>query len=131
MGKTLLGAEASAAGAGANILSERLRQLSASDLVGRTTGNVPGSDTTYHLTERGRDLGRVVGSLMTYGLYLLTPPRRMTETITCLSIRLGRPRLRPSRSTSATSGVSMASPSSWPPGVPSWYERPVEPPIPS
>ena len=62
------------AGAGANILSERLRQLSANDLVGRTTGNVPGSDTTYHLTERGRDLGRVVGSLMTYGLHLLTPP---------------------------------------------------------
>ena len=72
--ETLLGAEASAAGAGANILSERLRQVSASDLVGRTTGNVPGSDTTYHLTERGRDLGRVVGSLMTYGLHLLTPP---------------------------------------------------------
>ena len=64
------------AGAGANILSERLRQLSANDLVGRTTGNVPGSDTTYHLTERGRDLGPVVGSLMTYGLYLLMPPPR-------------------------------------------------------
>ena len=63
--ETLLGAEASAAGAGANILSERLRQLSASDLVGRTTGNFPGSDTTYHLTDRGRDLGPVVGSLMT------------------------------------------------------------------
>ena len=120
------------AGAGANILSERLRQLSANDLVGRTTGNVPGSDTTYHLTERGRDLGPVVGSLMTYGLYLLMPPpQRMTEKITCPSIRLGRPRLRPSRSTSATSGVSMASPSSWPRGVPSWYELRAEPPVPS
>jgi DNA-binding HxlR family transcriptional regulator len=62
-------------GAGANILSERLRELSANDLVGRSTGNAPGSDITYHLTERGRELGPVVVDLVTYGVDLLPPPR--------------------------------------------------------
>jgi DNA-binding HxlR family transcriptional regulator len=60
-------------GAGANILSERLRQLSTNNLVGRSTGNAPGSDTTYHLTERGQQLAPVVGSLATWGLNLLLP----------------------------------------------------------
>jgi DNA-binding HxlR family transcriptional regulator len=61
-------------GAGANVLSERLRQLCANDLVGRSTGNRPRSHTTYHLTERGRELVPVIGGLVTYGLHLLMPP---------------------------------------------------------
>jgi DNA-binding HxlR family transcriptional regulator len=61
------------AGAGTNILSERLRLLSANQIVGRTAGDSPGSEITYHLTERGRELGPAVGSLAMWGLSLLWP----------------------------------------------------------
>ena len=60
-------------GAGTNILSERLRLLSANQIVGRTAGDAPGSEITYHLTERGRELGPAVGSLAMWGLGLLWP----------------------------------------------------------
>src|SRR5215475_5726634 len=53
------------AGAGTNILSDRLRQLAGSGIVSRSTGNAPGSDTTYHLTERGAALAPVIGALAT------------------------------------------------------------------
>jgi DNA-binding HxlR family transcriptional regulator len=59
-------------GAGTNILSDRLRGLAANGLVSRTTGNAPGSETRYQLTERGAQLGPVIGSLATWGLALLT-----------------------------------------------------------
>jgi DNA-binding HxlR family transcriptional regulator len=59
-------------GAGTNILSDRLRGLAANGLVSRTTGNAPGSETTYRLTDRGAQLGPVIGSLATWGLALLT-----------------------------------------------------------
>src|SRR5215813_6251934 len=59
-------------GAGTNILSDRLRGLAANGLVSRTTGNAPGSETRYQLTERGARLGPVVGGLATWGLALLT-----------------------------------------------------------
>jgi len=60
-------------GAGANILSERLRMLAANQIVGRTAGDLPGSDITYHLTERGSELAPAVGSLALWGLSLLWP----------------------------------------------------------
>jgi DNA-binding HxlR family transcriptional regulator len=59
-------------GAGTNILSDRLRGLAANGLVSRTTGNAPGSETRYRLTERGAQLGPVIGGLATWGLALLT-----------------------------------------------------------
>jgi DNA-binding HxlR family transcriptional regulator len=59
-------------GAGTNILSDRLRGLAANGLVSRTTGNAPGSETRYQLTERGAELGPVIGGLATWGLALLT-----------------------------------------------------------
>ena len=60
------------AGAGTNILTDRLRGLAANGLVSRTTGNAPGSQTRYRLTERGAQLGPVIGGLATWGLALLT-----------------------------------------------------------
>jgi DNA-binding HxlR family transcriptional regulator len=59
-------------GAGTNILSDRLRGLAAGGLVSRTTGNAPGSEIRYQLTERGARLGPVIGGLATWGLELLT-----------------------------------------------------------
>jgi DNA-binding HxlR family transcriptional regulator len=59
-------------GAGTNILSDRLRGLAANGLVSRTTGNAPGSETRYQLTERGAQLAPVIGGLATWGLALLT-----------------------------------------------------------
>jgi len=59
-------------GAGTNILSDRLRGLAANGLVSRATGNAPGSETRYRLTERGAQLGPVIGGLATWGLELLT-----------------------------------------------------------
>jgi DNA-binding HxlR family transcriptional regulator len=59
-------------GAGTNILSDRLRGLAANGLVSRTTGNAPGSEIRYGLTERGAQLGPVIGGLATWGLELLT-----------------------------------------------------------
>jgi DNA-binding HxlR family transcriptional regulator len=59
-------------GAGTNILSDRLRALAANGLVQRTTGNAPGSETRYQLTERGAQLGPIIAGLATWGLELLT-----------------------------------------------------------
>jgi DNA-binding HxlR family transcriptional regulator len=59
-------------GAGTNILSDRLRALAANGLVTRTTGNAPGSETRYQLTERGAQLGPIIGGLAIWGLELLT-----------------------------------------------------------
>jgi hypothetical protein len=41
-------------------------------LVSRTTGNAPGSEIRYQLTERGAQLSPVIGGLATWGLALLT-----------------------------------------------------------
>src|SRR6516165_4295481 len=59
-------------GAGTNILSDRLRGLAANGLVSRSTGNAPGSEIRYGLTERGARLGPVIGGLATWGLEILT-----------------------------------------------------------
>jgi DNA-binding HxlR family transcriptional regulator len=61
-------------GAGSNVLGDRLRRLADAGVVGRQTGDRPGSDTTYHLTERGRALAPVIKALVDWGLPLLTRP---------------------------------------------------------
>lgn len=60
------------AGAGSNVLGDRLRQLADAQIVGRSTGARPGSDTTYHLTERGRALAPVIQALVRWGMAPLT-----------------------------------------------------------
>jgi DNA-binding HxlR family transcriptional regulator len=61
------------AGAGSNVLPDRLRSLSANGIVGRAAGDSPGSDITYHLTERGYELGPAVGGLAKWGSRSLWP----------------------------------------------------------
>lgn len=60
------------AGAGSNVLSDRLRHLAEARIVSRTTGDRPGAETTYHLTERGLELAPVVQALVRWGLAWLT-----------------------------------------------------------
>ena len=55
------------AGAGSNVLSDRLRQLADAQIVSRRTGDRPGSEATYHLTERGDALAPVVEALVRGG----------------------------------------------------------------
>ena len=61
-------------GAGSNVLGDRLRRLADARVVGRQTGDRPGSETTYHLTERGRGLAPVIKALVEWGLPALTQP---------------------------------------------------------
>jgi DNA-binding HxlR family transcriptional regulator len=60
-------------GAGSNVLADRLRRLAESGIVGRSTGHTPGSDTTYHLTERGRGLAPAIQALVAWGFASLLP----------------------------------------------------------
>src|SRR5215813_508147 len=59
-------------GAGSNVLGDRLRRLADARVVGRQTGDRPGSDVTYHLTERGYALAPVIKALVDWGLPALT-----------------------------------------------------------
>ena len=60
-------------GAGSNVLGERLKRLAAAGIVGRATGDMPGTDTTYHLTERGLGLLPVIQGLVRWGFAALLP----------------------------------------------------------
>ena len=60
-------------GAGSNVLSDRLRRLVEAGIVGRSAGDVPGSDTTYHLTERGVALAPAIRGLVAWGFASLLP----------------------------------------------------------
>jgi DNA-binding HxlR family transcriptional regulator len=60
-------------GAGSNVLADRLKRLAESEIVGRSTGDAPGSDTTYHLTERGRGLAPAIQGLVAWGFVSLLP----------------------------------------------------------
>ena len=60
-------------GAGSNVLAERLKRLAAAGIVGRATGDMPGTDTTYHLTERGLGLLPVIQGLVRWGFAALLP----------------------------------------------------------
>jgi DNA-binding HxlR family transcriptional regulator len=60
-------------GAGSNVLTDRLKRLAESGIIGRSTGDTPGSDTTYHLTERGAGLAPVIQGLVAWGFASLVP----------------------------------------------------------
>ena len=60
------------AGAGSNVVSDRLRLLAAEGIVERSAGHAPGSQVTYHLTERGWELGPVIRGLALWGLRAMT-----------------------------------------------------------
>jgi DNA-binding HxlR family transcriptional regulator len=60
-------------GAGSNVLGDRLKRLAGSGIISRTTGQVPGSDTTYQLTERGRGLAPAIQALVAWGFASLLP----------------------------------------------------------
>lgn len=59
-------------GAGSNVLGDRLRRLADARVVGRRTGDRPGSETTYYLTERGLALTPAIAALSRWGLPSLT-----------------------------------------------------------
>ncbi len=65
-------------GAGSNVLGDRLRRLADARVVGRQTGDRPGSETTYHLTQRGRALAPVIKALVDWGLPLLIGSIQLT-----------------------------------------------------
>src|SRR5215831_19980114 len=60
------------AGAGSNVLGDRLRQLADARIVRRVTGDRPGSDVRYQLTERGLALAPVVQALVRWGMASVT-----------------------------------------------------------
>jgi DNA-binding HxlR family transcriptional regulator len=60
-------------GAGSNVLADRLRKLAESGIIGRSTGDTPGSDTTYHLTDRGLGLAPAIQGLVAWGFASLVP----------------------------------------------------------
>ena len=60
-------------GAGSNVLGDRLRRLAESGIVGRSTGDIPGSDTTYYLTELGQGLAPAIQGLIAWGFASLLP----------------------------------------------------------
>jgi len=60
------------AGAGSNVLGDRLRRLADAQVVGRSAGDRPGSEVTYQLTERGMALAPVIQGLAEWGLASLT-----------------------------------------------------------
>ena len=60
------------AGAGSNVLGDRLKHLADARIVGRVTGDRPGSDVLYQLTERGLALAPAVQALVRWGMASLT-----------------------------------------------------------
>src|SRR5262249_1068413 len=54
------------------VLGDRLRRLADAQIVGRSAGDRPGSEVTYHLTERGLALAPVIEGLAVWGLASLT-----------------------------------------------------------
>jgi DNA-binding HxlR family transcriptional regulator len=60
-------------GAGSNVLTDRLKRMAESGIIGRSTGDAPGSDTTYHLTERGKGLAPAIQGLVAWGFASLVP----------------------------------------------------------
>src|SRR5215831_747953 len=63
-------------GAGSNVLGDRLRHLADARIVRRVTGDRPGSDVRYELTERGLGLAPVIQALVRWGMasFTLTAP---------------------------------------------------------
>ena len=92
------------------MLTDRLGRLARSGIIGRTTGDTPGSDTTYHLIERGRGLAPAVQALVAWGFASLLPSGDDAEPVT-FDQTWAVPTPRPSL-TRATSGRWTASSSS-------------------
>src|SRR6266852_5055029 len=59
-------------GAGSNVLGDRLGRLADAHVVSRRTGDRPGSETTYYLTERGLALAPAIAALAHWGMPSLT-----------------------------------------------------------
>ena len=59
-------------GAGSNVLGDRLRRLADAHVVARRTGDRPGSETTYYLTQRGLALAPAIKALAQWGMPSLT-----------------------------------------------------------
>src|SRR5216683_307574 len=59
-------------GAGSNVLGDRLGRLADAHVVSRRTGDRPGSETTYYLTERGLALAPAIAALAQWGMPSLT-----------------------------------------------------------
>ncbi len=68
-------------GAGSNVLGDRLRRLADAHVVGRRTGDRPGSDTTYYLTRRGLALAPAIKALAQWGMPLLTLSNAASEDV--------------------------------------------------
>lgn len=68
-------------GAGSNVLADRLKRLAGAGIIGRSTGDAPGSDTTYHLTERGLGLLPVIQGLVRWGFAALIPAGEDEEPV--------------------------------------------------
>src|SRR5262245_2527918 len=66
-------------GAGSNVLTDRLKRLAEAGIIARSTGNAPGSETTYHLTERGRGLAPAIQGLVAWGFASLLPAGENAE----------------------------------------------------
>src|SRR5262249_43155472 len=60
-------------GAGRTVRPARLKRLAESGIIGRSAGNAPGSDTTYHLTGRGLALAPAIQGLVAWGFASLLP----------------------------------------------------------
>lgn len=56
------------AGAGSNVVGDRLRLLACEGIVQRSAGHAPGSRVTYRLTDRGWELGPMIRGLALWGL---------------------------------------------------------------
>jgi DNA-binding HxlR family transcriptional regulator len=69
-------------GAGSNVLAQRLKRLVAVGVVARATGDMPGTDTTYRLTERGLELMPVIQGLVRWGFAGLLPASEDEDPVT-------------------------------------------------
>ncbi len=63
-------------GIGTNLLTERLKQLEADELIGRATLPPPAASAVYELTEKGAGLERAIVALAEWGTEYLGPPTK-------------------------------------------------------
>ena len=80
---------ASLAGIAPNILSDRLRLMEEHGLVTRRLYSEHPPRAEYALTERGRDLGVVVGALATWGTRHVFPQARLVHAECGHEVKLG------------------------------------------
>ena len=62
-------------GIGTNLLSTRMKEMERHELVARGKLPPPAASAIYELTDRGRELGSVVGALTKWGFSLLGSPK--------------------------------------------------------